>query len=273
MTAPFTPFETFSDDATPSISAAFLNDIQSQGIAPAAAVAWAQRVDVNMTSTNATSVVYEDITCMVKDSVTGKYGYVQIGAGVLTSADYVPDPGTWPASAFAYAYAYSENGVGYVEVLDTVPTTDLLTAQGDVTRRYLFAIPFKSSHAPVRIAKYGREYRYLEELFPFIGMGSSYGAWSTSPATVDLTGFVPDRIQAADIYIKAVGDSTHTYTLTISAGGRDQFSTVIIPNSTNGTGLEGSFRFWCGGLLALTAVSDSSSHNEKGYLRCLGWVE
>lgn len=139
MAAPFTPFETFVDDSTPSISAAFLNGIQEEGIAPAAAAAYWAFPRCTHKCDDAATIKIQPTQVILKDSSTSKYTFVNVPYTELTVADLVPAAANFAASSWYYLYAVATSGVLSIEISATAPdTASQLTFQsGDETRRYL----------------------------------------------------------------------------------------------------------------------------------------
>ena len=272
MTAPFTPFQTFSDDATPAIDSAFLMGIQKQGIAPAAAVAYFTQPTIDVVASAGTTLSYGPFAVMVADSVTGEYGYVQKNAGTLTAADYTASPGTYPTSAWIFAYAYSANGTGYVELSTTDPTSDRLFKFGDTTRRYLFSARTGAGAALFNTARYRNYTRYLDVVGVF-GTSGSFAAWTVSPTVIDCSAFWPTSARAVDVRIDAVGSTADAgagvYALTLAAAGFNQYAAALAPDNEIGE----TFQFWVAGYSTLSASVDVALTNGKGYIRMLGWQE
>lgn len=272
MAFPFTPHTTFTDDATPAIDADFLNDLQDQGVAPAAAVSYYQIPVVDMKTSAGTTISYSAFAVMVEDSVTGKYGYVQMPAGTLTDADYTASPGTFPANSWLFAYAYSVSGTGYVELSLTDPTADRLTKFGDTTRRYLFSVRTGGGATLFNMARYNRYTRFLD-IVDIFGTSGAYSAWSTTPNVIDCSAKWPTSAQAADVHIDAIGSTADAgagvYGLTLAAAGFDQYYEPVAPDNAIGE----TYQFYVAGYTTLTATSTAILTNAKGYIRMLGWWE
>lgn len=176
MAFPFTPHTTFTDDATPAIDAAFLNDMQ--GGTNAAAIPAYDRVSFYALSDDPAIVQIRRIgPLMIKDAVTSQYvGLAASGSVTMVTTGF----GT---SKWQYIYVRSISGVPGYLVSDTAPEATLRYMTGDETNRYICAIycdgsshvrPFHANGGPS-----GTQYTFHADvaLVSYTSIGST--AWQT----------------------------------------------------------------------------------------------
>jgi hypothetical protein len=269
--APFTPFESFTDDATPAISADFLNSIQAQGIAPAAAVAWNTRPRISCNSTDGVGIVLSAVPAvMCLDATTSKYGFATL-SGQTVDEDNVPGGGGFSPASWHYAFCVLDNGVASVEVSTTEPDSERLIKNGDSTRRYLFAFYVDGGGSIVRFVREGFETRWQDRAHSYVfgSEGGGVGTFSTVGTNHDISTKRPPIAKFVDAWIYATAGGT-AYTLTLSfIGDSDAQVRQIVAMNSEYTWTQ---RLWTGGqsFLFSDVTFDASSY---GWIRVLGWVE
>lgn len=269
MTAPFTPFETFTDNATPEVSADFLNAIQSQGIAPAASVAWTTRPRIRCYSTDTETIELEAVTVLCQDATTSKYGFATIAAQTLDDSFA---SGGFSTSSWHYVYAVLDNGTPTIEISIGAPDAALLIKVTDPTRRYLFAFYVDSSDDIVPFGRDGFETKWLLRSHSYV-FGSEGGVASLSSTnSILMSAQRAPHARFVDIWYRFTA-GVNGYVETVGFLGdtdtnNHQIRVVVDINKD----ITGTQRMWDGGQSYLYATS-SDATTAYGMVRVLGWVE
>lgn len=270
MAAPFTSFESFTDDATPVISADFLNSIQSQGIAPAASVAWSIRPRIYAYSDDPTEIELGAVTVMCKDATTSKYGYATFAAQTLDDS-LVAGGGGFSSASWHYVYAVLDNGTPSIEITIGAPGADLLTKNVDETRKYLMAFYVDGSGNIIRFIRDGFETRWQDRAHTYVfgDEGGGVGTFSTLGVSSLITPQRAPHARFLDLWIYATAGGT-PYTLTLSfLGDSDAQARQIVATNSEYSWTQ---RIWGGGqgYVFTDVTNDLSAY---GWIRVLGWTE
>lgn len=268
MTFPFTPHTSFTDDATPAIGAGWLMSMQSEGVAPAAAVAWMTRPRISATSTDGSTVTLGAFIVMALDATTNKYGFAEF-AGQTVSTANLESGSSWATSTWFYCYAVLDNGTASVEVSTTAPDTERLCKNGDTSRKYLFAFYSDSGGSLTRFVREGFETRWLDRLYVHGSEGGGVASFLTVGINHDVSTTAPPHAAFVDVWMYLTSGGTG-FTFTLSYAG-DSGAQVWYPLGSNQN-------FVWTQKLALSGQSYlfsdvSSDVSSYGWIRVLGWTE
>lgn len=271
MAAPFTLFETFTANATPEISADFLNAIQAEGIAPAAAVAWSTRPRIRAHSTDTETIELGAVTVMCQDATTSKYGFASFAAQTLDVTNTFGGGG-FNTAGWNYVYAVLDNGTASIEILSGAPGADLLTKSGDSTRKYLFCFYTDGSDDIVPFGRDGFDTRWLLRSHSYV-FGSEGGVASLSSTnTISMTAQRAFHARYVDVWYRFTA-GVNGYVETLSyAGDTDPNNHQLRVIVNNNTDERGTQRLYDGGQSSLYATS-SDATTAYAQIRVLGWVE
>lgn len=187
MASPFSPLRSFVDDATPSIDAGFLNDLQA-GLSAVAFPAYS-RVQYKARCLDAAACIFYAQPFSVKDTATSQYVGIDAATATIEAADCTNSSWNW-------IYLKSTNGIVSAEVSTTPPEPSLREMTDDPTRRYLCAVYVNGSGEMRRFHAKDGVYKFDETVVALSGLGTA-NAWNT----VNMTG------------IKSLPSTASSYTL------------------------------------------------------------
>lgn len=188
MASPFTPLKSFTDDATPSIDAGFLNDLQA-GLSAVAFPAYS-RVQYKARCLDAAACIFYAQPFFVKDTATSQYVGIDAATATIQAADCTN-------SAWNWIYLKSTNGIVSAEVSTTPPESSLREMTDDPTRRYLCAVYINGSGEMRRFHAKDGVYRFDETVVALNTASHTANAWNS----VTMSG------------IKSLPSSASSYTL------------------------------------------------------------
>lgn len=268
MSFPFSPHTSFTDDATPAIGADFLMAMQSEGVNPAAAVAWKVRPRISAKSTDGSTVVLGASVVMCLDATTAKYGYATLAGQNITTAN-LDSGSSWANATWYYAYAVLDNGTPSVEVSATGPDGERLIKTADSTRKYLFSFYSDSGGNLSRFVREGFETRWLDRIYLHGTEGGGVASFSTVGIAHSLATAAPPHAAYVDVWLYLTSGGT-AFTYTLSYYG-DSGAQVRWPLGSNQNYVWAQKVATNGDTFLFSDVSNDAT--AYGWVRILGWEE